>query len=95
MNVSLFDEYDELPEGFLTATPENLHRHVPRPAVIRLPGSVNVLKDAVSRGQHSWFAVDALEAVGDQAQAAVHAALFVIGHAGARDGLRQWWRGPP
>lgn len=38
MNASLFDEYDELPEGFLTATPEKLHRHVPRPAIIRLPG---------------------------------------------------------
>lgn len=38
MNTPLFDEYDELPEGFLTATPANLHQHVPRPAIIRLPG---------------------------------------------------------
>ena len=38
MNVPLFDEYDELPECFLTATPENLHRHVLRSVIIRLPG---------------------------------------------------------
>lgn len=38
MSTQLFDEYDELPEGFLTATPESLHRTVPRPAIIRLPG---------------------------------------------------------
>jgi len=34
----LFDEYDGLPEGLLTARPEDLHRVLPRPAIIRLPG---------------------------------------------------------
>ena len=34
----LFDEYDALPEGFLAARPEDLHRILPRPAIVRLPG---------------------------------------------------------
>ena len=38
MSGLLFDEYDGLPEGFLSARPEDLHRCVPRPAIIRLPG---------------------------------------------------------
>jgi hypothetical protein len=38
MDHLLFDEYAELPNGFLASTPEELHRHLPRPAIIRLPG---------------------------------------------------------
>lgn len=34
----LFDEYAALPQGFLTARPEDLHRILPRPSIIRLPG---------------------------------------------------------
>lgn len=38
MEHVLFDEYTELPDGFLASAPEDLHRHLPRPAIIRLPG---------------------------------------------------------
>lgn len=38
MSGLLFDEYDGLPEGFLSARPEGLHRCLPRPGIIRLPG---------------------------------------------------------
>ncbi|MFO8154016.1 M14 family metallopeptidase [Thioalkalivibrio sp.] len=38
MSDPLFDEHDGLPEGFLSASPGDLHRILPRPALIRLPG---------------------------------------------------------
>lgn len=38
MAARLFDEYDELPGGFLAAAPADLHRCMPRPGIIRLPG---------------------------------------------------------
>lgn len=57
--------------------------------LLRVPGSVNVVKDIVDRDK-SLFVVDLLEAFGDQAQAAVHCALLVLGHDGVRKAL--WGR---
>ena len=38
MRAAPFDEYTGLPEGFLDISPEQLHRCLPRPSVIRLEG---------------------------------------------------------
>jgi succinylglutamate desuccinylase len=38
MEQPLFDEYDDVPEGLLASAPEDLHLHLPRPAIVRLPG---------------------------------------------------------
>ena len=38
MQAAPFDEYTGLPDGFLDVSPEQLHRCLPRPSVIRLDG---------------------------------------------------------
>lgn len=38
MEQPLFDEYDDVPDGLLASMPQDLHRHFPRPAIVRLPG---------------------------------------------------------
>jgi succinylglutamate desuccinylase len=38
MEQPLFDQYDDVPDGLLSSAPEDLHLHLPRPAIVRLPG---------------------------------------------------------
>ena len=54
--------------------------------ILRLWGTFNVVKDMIDPGYHV-FAVDLLEAFGDQAQALVHSILLVFTHEGVRLGL--------
>jgi hypothetical protein len=57
--------------------------------LLRVWGSVNVVKDLTRPDAH-WFAMDALEAVGDQAQGAVHGLVFVALQPATRRALRAW-----
>lgn len=62
--------------------------------ILRLWGSINVIKDVIAPDYH-FFAVDVIEAFGDQAQAAVYCVVLVLANKQVRDGLRVWWRHGP
>ena len=61
--------------------------------LLRLWGTINVIKDILVGSSDHFFVVDVLEAFGDQAQGLVHSLIFVFTHQGVRNALYQKWKG--